>query len=168
MFHDVNQAVASSITPESCLIRATHRRKGRTRWLAPGTAAVRHLHYGRIILSGRDSPLEFSTGTQETGLICLRGAAAVSVAARRFALTRYDALYVPRDSMVLVDPSDRGCDFAEISAPVSGTYPVQFVSFADVRRNPSLHIQAGGPNCRRDLNILICFHLHASPACHLG
>jgi 5-deoxy-glucuronate isomerase len=155
MFHDANQAMAPSITPASCLIRGTHRRKGRTRWLSPDTAALRHLHYGRIILDPHDAPLGLSTGAQETSLICLRGAGSVEVAGSSFSLSRYDALYIPRDSRVLVAPSDEGCDFAEISAPVSGQYPVYFVSFAAVRRNSSLHFQTGGPNCRRDLNILI-------------
>jgi 5-deoxy-glucuronate isomerase len=151
MFHNVNQ--------EDCLIRATHTRKGRTPWLNPNTGSVRHLHYGRIILDSGARPLEFSTGTQETGLICLHGRAwvelAVEVAAARFELAPYDALYIPRDSTVRVTPSADGCDFAEVSAPVSGTYPVQFVPFSGVRPNPNLHFQAGGPTCRRDLNILI-------------
>lgn len=151
MFHDVNHL----ITAESCVIRATHRQKGRTRWLAPETAAVRHLHYGRIILDSGDPPLEFPTGTHETGLICLRGSATVEAAAGRFDLAPYDALYVPRNTGVRVAPSDAGCDFAEISAPVSGQYPVQFVAFAEVRRDPSLHFAAGGPSCERDLNIVI-------------
>jgi 5-deoxy-glucuronate isomerase len=147
MFHNVNQ--------EDCLVRATHQQKGRTQWLNPATAAVRYLHYGRINLDPGDAPLEFSTGTHETGLICLRGHASVAVAAESFTLARYDALYIPRDSTVRVTTSDEGCDFAEISAPVSGDYPVQFVPFSGVRPNPSLHFQAGGPTCRRDLNILI-------------
>jgi 5-deoxy-glucuronate isomerase len=147
MFHNVNQS--------DCLIRGTHTAKGRTKWLHPGAAAVRHLHYGRINLDRGDSVLEFSTGTHETGLICLRGRAQVQVAQERFELTPYDALYIPRDSAVIVTPSMDGCDFAEVSAPVSGTYPVQFVPFSGVRPNPALHFQAGGPTCRRDLNILI-------------
>ena len=147
MFHHVNQ--------ESCLIRSTHQQKGRSRWLAPGTAAVRNLHYGRIILEAGAHPLEFSTADQETALICLNGQAAVDTGAAHFDLSRYDALYVPRDSTVRVTPSDDGCDLAEISAPVSGHYPVQYVPFATVRSNPSLHFQAGGANSRRDLNILI-------------
>ncbi len=146
---------ALAISQKSCVVRATNTKKGRTRWLAPETAAVRQLHYGRIILGPGDAPLEFSTGTHETGLICLGGRAAVEVAAKRFELGRYDALYVPRDSMVRVTPSVDGCDLAEVSAPVTGQYPLQFVSFADVRRSSSLHFAAGAPTCERDLNILI-------------
>jgi len=137
------------------VVRATNKQKGRTRWLVPEKAAVRYLHYGRIILDSGDAPLEFSTGTHETGLICLGGRAAVEVAAKRFELGRYDALCVPRESAVRVTPAEAGCDLAEISAPVTGQYPLQFVSFADVRGNPTLHFLAGGPSTERDLNILI-------------
>lgn len=147
MFHNVNQ--------NGCLIRATHLRPGRTRWLSPDTAAVRHLHYGRIILGASDAPLKFPTETRETGLICLAGGARIDVAGQAFSLTRYDSLYVPRDTEVAVTPGEHGCDFAEVSAPVTGSYPVQFVPFSAVRPNPSLHFQAGGETCRRDLNILI-------------
>ncbi|MGA2725043.1 MAG: 5-deoxy-glucuronate isomerase [Bryobacteraceae bacterium] len=146
---------ASILNQESCVVRATNKQKGRTRWLVPEKAAVRYLHYGRIILDSGDAPLEFSTGTHETGLICLGGRAAVEVAAKRFELGRYDALYVPRESAVRVTPAEAGCDLAEISAPVTGQYPLQFVSFADVRGNPTLHFLAGGPSTERDLNILI-------------
>jgi 5-deoxy-glucuronate isomerase len=147
MFHNVSQ--------EGCLLRATHIGRGRVLWLSPDTGSVQHLHYGRIILDAGDTSIEFSTGTRETGLICLRGSASLAVAAERFELAQYDALYVPPDSTVRVTPSPQGCDFAEVSAPVAGTYPVQFVPFAGVRPNPALHFQAGVPTCRRDLNILI-------------
>jgi 5-deoxy-glucuronate isomerase len=146
---------APAINQESCVVRATNKQKGRTRWLVPEKAAVRYLHYGRIILDSGDAPLEFSTGTHETGLICLGGGAAVEVAGQRFELGCYDALYVPRDSAVRVTPAEAGCDLAEVSAPVTGQYPLQFVSFADVRSNPTLHFLAGGPSTERDLNILI-------------
>ncbi len=146
---------APAISQESCVVRGTNKQKGRTSWLVPEKTAVRYLHYGRIILDSGDAPLEFSTGTHETGLICLNGRAAVEVAGKRFELGRYDALYVPRDSAVRVAPLDWGCDLAEVSAPVTGQYPLQFVSFAGVRSNPTLHFLAGGPTNERDLNILI-------------
>jgi 5-deoxy-glucuronate isomerase len=146
---------ASILNQESCVVRATNKQKGRTRWLAPEKAAVTNLYYGRIILDSGDAPLEFSTDTHETGLICLNGRALVEAAGKRFELGRYDALYVPRDSAVRVAPLESGCDLAEVSAPVTGQYPLQFVSFADVRSNPTLHFLAGGPATERDLNILI-------------
>ena len=138
------------------MVRATNKQKGRTSWLAPEKAAVTNLYYGRVILDSGDAPLEFSTGTHETGLVCLNGRAAVEAAGKRFELGRYDALYVPRDSAVRVAPSDAGCDLAEVSAPVTGQYPLQFVSFAGVRKpiRPCISWPAGRPT-QRDLNILI-------------
>src|SRR5665811_476731 len=161
MIYAVSQC--EPITAKTCVLRATHKGKGRYRSLAPGTAAVRHLHYGRIILDAGDPAVEFGTGTHETGLIALHGSATIEVAAQRFTLTPYDALYVPRDHAVRVTPAvthavnqnAAGCDLAEISAPVTGQYPLQFVAFAEVRRDPNLHFAAGSPSCERDLNIVI-------------
>jgi 5-deoxy-glucuronate isomerase len=146
---------ASILNQERCVVRATNKQKGRTRWLAPEKAAVTNLHYGRIILGSGDAPLEFPTGTHETGLVCLGGRAAVEVAAKRFEMGRYDALYVPRDSAIRVTPLDSGCDLAEVSAPVTGQYPLKFVSFAEVQKTPTLHFLTGGPTDQRDLHILI-------------
>jgi len=146
---------ASILNQESCVVRATNKQKGRTRWLAPEKAAVTNLHYSRIILGSGDAPLEFSTDTHETGLVCLGGRAAVEVAAKRFEMGRYDALYVPRDSAIRVTPLDSGCDLAEVSAPVTGQYPLKFVSFAEVQKTPTLHFLTGGPTDQRDLHILI-------------
>src|SRR6202789_2289903 len=139
--------------------RGTKKQKGRTEWLAPGTAAVRYLHYGRIILDGGCS-IDFSTGERETGLICLRGRAEVRAASRSYQsalheLTPYDAIYIPRDSEAQVLAGAEGCDLAEISAPVTGSYPLQFVSYAEVRQDPALHFTAGGDSTTRDLNIVI-------------
>ena len=141
------------ITAEECVIRSTHRQKGRTEWLAPGQGAVRQLHYGRVILDAGQT-LTFNTGGRETGFIALGGAASIAVASESFSLTPYDALYIPRDSTVRVSTAE-GCDLAEVSAPVSGNYPLQFVRFAQVRQDPALHFIAGGANTTRDLNILI-------------
>jgi 5-deoxy-glucuronate isomerase len=143
------------ITAESCVVRATHSKKGRTRFVAPGQTAARHLHYGRIILEPADEAVRFSTGEHETSLIGLKGKAKVSVGASQFELGKYDALYIPRDSEVEVVPAGEGCDLAEMSARVANHYPLQFVSFAEVQSNPGLHFKAGAPSSERELNILI-------------
>jgi 5-deoxy-glucuronate isomerase len=148
------------IDEAGCVRRATHRQKGRTEWLAPGAAAVRYLHYGRIILDGAGE-LEFSTGERETGLICLRGKAEVRAASKNFErtasfeLTPYDAIYLPRDTEAQVRAGAEGCDLAEVSAPVTGSYPLQFVPYAKVRQDPALHFIAGAESTTRDLNIVI-------------
>jgi 5-deoxy-glucuronate isomerase len=143
-----------AIQAATCVIRATHRDRGRSRALTPASAAVRHLHYGRIILDAGDAPLEIDTGAHETGFVALGGEAAIETAGQLFDLTRYDALYVPRDSAIRITAAAGGCDLAEISAPVANRYPVQFVPFSAVRRDPNLHFTAGEPSCQRDLNIV--------------
>ena len=129
--------------------------------LQPKTAAVRHLHYGRVILEAGDAAVEFSTGERETGFICLNGRATVEAVGQRYELSRYDGLYIPRDTFVRIIPGNDGCDVAEISAPVSGVYPVQYVPFQDVKRDSNLHFHAGGASCERDLNIVIGKNVNA-------
>jgi 5-deoxy-glucuronate isomerase len=145
-----------SITPATCIVRDTGKKKGRSTAIAPGgTAASRYLHYGRIILDAGDAPLTIDTSDRETALIGLRGGATATVGGDTYTIDRYDALYVPRDASVTIAPAAQGCDLAEISAPVSTPHPVQFVRFADVQANPGLHFNAGGPSSKRDLNVLV-------------
>ncbi|HYJ92458.1 MAG TPA: 5-deoxy-glucuronate isomerase [Pyrinomonadaceae bacterium] len=148
------QIALEPIRKETCVIKGTHKTKGRTISVAPGKTAARNLHYGRIILVAGDAPIAFENATHETGLICLNGSATVATGGQIFTLNRYDTLYVPRDSKIEVSTKD-GCDLAEISAPVDKKYPLQFIAFEDVRKNPSLHFMAGKPPTERDLNILI-------------
>src|SRR5215467_11321486 len=129
----------NSITIESCVVRNTAGRKGRTRAVSPDKTASRHLHYGRIILDAEDAPIIFANGEQETALICLKGGATIQTAGSSFELTKYDALYIPRDENIGVQPSADGCDLAEISAPVESRYPAQFVSYREVQNDPGLH-----------------------------
>jgi 5-deoxy-glucuronate isomerase len=143
------------ISAESCVVRSTNSMKGRTRSVAPGATAARHLHYGRIILDGTDKPIRFSTEEQETSLICLNGNARVNADDTAFELGRYDSLYIPRDSEVEVVAGAQGCDLAEVSSPVANRYPTQFVRFADVQQDPTLHFRAGGSTAEREVNILI-------------
>jgi len=143
------------ISSAGCIVRNTGALKGRTQAVAPGLVASRHLHYGRIVLDAGDAPLRFDTAGLETGFIALRGSASIQADGRAFTLDRYDALYVPRDAQVEVKAGRDGCDLAEIAAPVEGKYPLQFIDFDDVQKNPGLHFAAGGPANQRDLNILI-------------
>jgi len=145
---------AHAITAATCVLRATNASEGRSRAVAPGLAAVDHLHYGRIILRNQDRQLKFATGDHETGLICLQGRASVRVAEESFELSPYDALYVPRDSQIEVSGIAE-CDLAELSAPVEHRYPLRFIPFAEVRRDPGLHFKVGSAPNERELNILI-------------
>ncbi|MFL6227197.1 MAG: 5-deoxy-glucuronate isomerase [Pyrinomonadaceae bacterium] len=156
------EVTSQSINAETCFVPATHKGTGRRNAVTPGKTAARYLHYGRITLAAGDAPLTFDNRDHETGLICLNGAAQILVAGETFDLTRYDALYVPRDSRIEVRAAgDAGCDFAEVSAPVEGRYPLQLVRFADVRENPKLHVLAGSTSAERDLNVLIGSNVEA-------
>jgi 5-deoxy-glucuronate isomerase len=138
----------------TCVVRNTASRKGRTQAVTPG-AAMQYLHYGRIILEGHDAAVRFDTGDRETSLVCLRGGATVVTGDTRATLGRYDAIYVPRDSAIEVTAGAEGCDLAELSAPVSRRHPVQIVRFAEIQKDPTLHVAAGGPTAKRDLNVLV-------------
>jgi len=147
-------AMSSTLTLDGCVVRGTHRRKGRTIALDPKSSAAKQLHYGRIALDA-GAPLRFETRGLETGLVSLKGRATVETAGRRFELTPYDALYVPRDSALELQAGPAGCDLAEIAAPVERRHPLQFVAWAEVQQDPGLHFRAGTPPCERMLNILI-------------
>ena len=148
--------MASEImTPQNCIVRDTAARKGRNLTVTPGTTAARHLHYGRIILDAGDAAVAVDPGSQETGLVCLKGSATVNLGADQYTMARYDALYIPRATPFTVAPGGQGCDLAELSAPVERVYPTQFVSFQDVQKDPGLHFKAGAPGCERVINILL-------------
>jgi 5-deoxy-glucuronate isomerase len=153
--------VAPEIDRETCFVAGTHQGKGRRTALAPGASAARYLHYGRITLDAGDEAVSFDSGGHEIALICLKGNCGIAVGAENFELGQYDALYIPRDSPIEVTPRDEGCDLAEVSAPVEGHYPLQFVAFVDVRKNPKLHVHAGTPPSERDLNVLIGANVEA-------
>lgn len=145
----------TAIATDTCIVRNTAARKGRTRTVSPDTTAARQLHYGRIILDAADAALRVEPGGFETGLVCLKGSATVRVAGTDYACRPYDALYVPREEPFEVVPGPEGCDFAEMAAAVETRYPVQFVAYADVQKDPGLHFKAGGTASQRELNILI-------------
>jgi 5-deoxy-glucuronate isomerase len=143
------------LSAASCVVRNTAAHKGRTQAVAPGQAPTRFLHYGRIRLDANDAAVSFATGDKETGLICLSGGATIDVDGASHAVGRHDALYAPRDSKVTVIPGARGVDLVEVAAPVTRRHPVQLVRMADVRQDPTLHVQAGGDTARRELNVVI-------------
>ena len=147
--------VLPAITTDTCIVRDTASRPGRTKAVEPGKTAARFLNYGRIILETGGPPLRVEAGGLETGLICLKGSATIAVGDATYPEVPYDALYVPRDAGFEIVAGPDGCDLAEIAAPVERQYPVQFVRFADVQKDPGLHFAAGTDASRRELNILL-------------
>jgi 5-deoxy-glucuronate isomerase len=143
------------ITPDTCIVRATHLPKGRTTFITPETTATRWLRYGRIHLAGGDAAVRFDNGDAETALIALGGLASVHACGQQWTLGRYDSVYVPKGASIEVTPGPDGCDLAELASPVDGDYAPAFVAHAQVTRDPALHFRAGGPGSSRELNILI-------------
>ncbi len=86
------------ISESTCVIRGAGAARGRTRFLAPGRSPAVYLHAGRILLAPSDPPLSFFAAGQETGLICVAGAAEVAAGAGRFTCltTPYTSRRIPR------------------------------------------------------------------------
>ena len=88
----------SAIASETCIVRDTASRPGRTIAVEPGKTAARSSplrsdHPG----DWRDAPLRVAAAGMETGLICLKGRRR-SQSRARIPVVPYDALYVPRDA----------------------------------------------------------------------
>jgi 5-deoxy-glucuronate isomerase len=142
------------------VFRKTNAQTGRTISVSPENSAMAHLAYGRIILNSATPKVKFETGDRETGLICLSGEADVTVAGTPVHLSKYDAMYIPRDSTVEV-ATPSGVDLAEFSADVSQRYPLQVVRYSDVAADPGLRFETGGPTSKRCLNMLLAKNIQA-------
>ena len=145
---------------EKMVFRKTNDQAGRHLAVTPANSTMRHLSYGRIILNAAKPVVSFSNGTEETGLICLAGNGAVKIAGSEYNLGQFDAIYIPRDSAIEV-LTKTAVDFAEFSAGVEGRYPLKFVRYADVVKDPGLKFVAGSPGSRRELNVLIASNMEA-------
>src|SRR3712207_2066617 len=122
------------------IYRGTNRRKGRHLAVTPENSSMKHLVYGRIILDTDTPRVSFSTGSYETGLICMAGACAVKAGGETHRIEHRDSIYLPRDTEVEVE-ADGNVDLVECSAEVEGKYPLQVVRFADIERDPALRFQ---------------------------
>jgi 5-deoxy-glucuronate isomerase len=139
---------------ELMIFRRTNAGAGRHIAVTPQNSTNRHLAYARIILDATHPAVQFSNGENETGLIVLAGSATLTVGGETFHLTRFDGIYIPRDSDIAIT-STESVDIAEFSAPVSKRWPLQFVPYAGISGNPSLKFTTGGPGQQRHLNIVL-------------
>ena len=144
----------TQVAPEKMIFRKTNAQAGRHISVTPQNSTMQHLAYGRILLSSSVPRVSFSAGDRETALIGLSGNALIKTGEREFELGSYDAIYIPRDSQIEVKTENQA-DVAEFSAEVEHEYPLQFVPYQAVSKDPSLRFQTGGPGNTRDLNILI-------------
>jgi 5-deoxy-glucuronate isomerase len=139
---------------ELMVFRKTNANPGRHVSVTPANSTNKHLAYGRIILNSDIQSVHFQNGGSETGFIVLSGAARVVIGGEEFQLTKFDGIYIPRDSSVEVSSTD-GVDIAEFSADVAKHYPLRVVRYADVEKNPALRFTAGGPGQQRNLSIVL-------------
>jgi 5-deoxy-glucuronate isomerase len=139
---------------EKIVFRNTHRRLGRHISVTPSNSTNRHLSYGRIILDRSTPSVWFGSGDRETGLICLSGSCTVHVDGESFQFAQYDSIYIPRGSKIEVR-SESGADLAEFSADVENRYPLRFVPYEDVAKDPTLKFTAGGPENARQVSVCL-------------
>jgi 5-deoxy-glucuronate isomerase len=147
-------ATLAQTQTDKMIFRKTNARAGRHVWVTPANSTNRHLSYGRILLRGETKSVTFKTGAQETGLIVLAGAAALSAGGQDFVLKQYDGIYLPRGCQVRVDAGE-SADIAEFSAPVKGQYPLQVIHRAEAAEDPALTFTTGKPGQQRRVNIVL-------------
>ena len=142
------------------VFRKTHAHIGRHVSVTPANSSMKHLAYGRIILNSEKPDESFSTRERETGLIVLSGTATVTTEAKEVSLGQYDAIYIPRDSLVKIATTS-SVDIAEFSADVARQYPLQVVRFSQVEGDPGLNFNTGGSGSSRKLHMLLAKNVNA-------
>lgn len=150
----------SAVAIEKMVFRKTNAQTGRYVAVTPQNSTMKHLSYGRIILNSSTSMVTFNSDGRETALICLSGEATVKTAGQAFELSRYDSIYIPRDSSIGVS-TKKEADLAEFSSDVEGKYPLKFVPYAKVSQEAGMKFSAGGPGSSRQLNMLIAKNVEA-------
>ena len=144
----------AGLSTERMVFRKTNQHKGRHVSVTPDNSTNRHLSYGRIILDASIPIVSFGNGNRETGLICLSGQAAIRVGQNVFDLGQYDSIYIPRDSQIEVG-TNQSVDIAEFSSDVEQQYPLQFVFYAEISKDPSLKFSTGTLGQSRHLSICL-------------
>jgi 5-deoxy-glucuronate isomerase len=152
--------MAQALNDQQLIFSGTTAHQGRKISVFPGNSALRHLHYGRVLLDGVVPQVAFETAGRETALLCMHGSCNVSVDGVSHTIHQYDAIYVPRGSTVEVT-ADSSVDLVECAAEVTGDYPLQLVPYEQVKQNPAQKFTAGGASTSRDLNIVIGDNVNA-------
>jgi 5-deoxy-glucuronate isomerase len=142
-----------NIDRDKMVFRGTNRGRGRDVYVTPSNSTNQHLQYARIMLNEQHHAA-FHTGDLETGFIVLNGSGKVTVGSESFEVTRFDGMYIPRGSSVEVS-TEEVLDIAEFAAPVTGSYPLQFIPYEQVSANPSLKFTTGAATQQRHLNIIL-------------
>lgn len=143
------------------VFRGTNKHVGRQIAVTPANSTNKHLSYGRIILDDTAARVSFSNGAQETGFIVLNGEADICTAGQKIHLSRFDSIYIPRDSSLEVSTATN-VDIAEFSADVEGKYPLQVVRYEEMKKDPGLVFDAGtGTGASRHLHMALAKNIKA-------
>ncbi len=146
--------MSQALDTSRLIFTETASKSGRSLAVSPGNSDLQHLHYGRIRLDAKVRQVSFETNGRETALLCMKGGCHIKVGGDAIQLGLYDAIYVPRGSAVEVR-ADAEVDLVEVSAEVTGDYPLQVIRYEEVAKNPALKFSTGGEASRRDINIVI-------------
>jgi 5-deoxy-glucuronate isomerase len=136
------------------LFKNTAEKKGRNIVISPQNSALEYLSMGRIILDKQMDDISFSSEEKEISLICLKGNGSVTIDKMTFSLEQYDAIYIPRDSQVVIQTKD-SVDFVECSAPVTMKFEPAQVKFNKVKIDDILHMSLGKETDKRELYTLV-------------
>ena len=135
------------------LFRGTNKVQGRKTFIDKDNTGLEFLRYGRIVLN--QGELTVPTGEEEIAFVCLNGSGTIQVDGKSYSLAKFDSLYVPRDRQVTITASG-SFDLAEVGAPATREYPVQFISFQEnVLKEPGLVKEAGFPPYARKIHTLV-------------
>src|SRR5258708_1646349 len=141
-------------TKDQLIFRHTNKRKGRHTSVTPANSAMKFLVYGRVILDEEVPSVTFSTGSLESGLICLAGECTIKADGQSNTIGQYDSIYLPRDTNIEIT-TDSSVDLVECSAEVENKYPLQVVRYADVANDGSLRFKTCGHSTTRTVNITL-------------
>lgn len=136
------------------LFRGTNQVQGRRRIVHQYNTELEFLRYGRIVLGKGGEKIDVDSQDEEIGFVCLNGNGMIQVDGKSYSLNKYDVLYLPIGSRCTIS-SNGAFDLAEIAAPSSKKYSVQFVQFEEILKDPNLSKQAGFEPYARRLNTLI-------------
>ena len=136
------------------VFRRTNAHVGRQLSVTPANSAMKELSYGRIVLNASQPTVTVETAGDEVAMICLGGQATATINGTPYSLSRFDSLYVPREHSIEIR-TESSVDIAECRAPITGTYELRYIPYAEVAANSGLSFKTGTENARRHLNILI-------------
>src|SRR6476660_4398423 len=108
-------------TNDQLIFRHTNKQKGRHTSVTPANSAMKFLVYGRIILDAEVPSVNFSTGSLESGLICLAGECTIKAEGQSHTIGQYDSIYLPHDTGVEIT-TGTSIDLVECAAEVDNKY----------------------------------------------